>query len=221
MSEPILVSIQVGRPRERGTAGAADPMDRPWVSAFFKEPVAGPVRVRRTNLDGDAQADLANHGGLDKAVLSYSADHYPGWRTELSRELPLGAFGENLTVAGLTEAGVCVGDVWRVGEVEFEVSQPRQPCWKLARRWRLRDLPARVVATGRSGWYLRVLREGDVAAGVPFVLVGRPNPAWTVARANQVMHHEQDDRDAAQELAAVPGLAGSWRRALLERAAEL
>lgn len=215
----LLASIQVGRPGWHGTPGAADPMDRPWLSGFFKFPVPGPVAVRRTNLDGDGQADLQNHGGVDKAVLAYSADHYTGWLAELGMpDLPFGAFGENLTVSGLTEAGVCVGDVWRCGDVVFEVSQPRQPCWKLARRWKVKELPAMVVATGRSGWYLRVLAEGTIEAGQAFELAERPNPEWTIERANRVLYHMQDDRGANAELAAVPQLSMSWREVLLERA---
>jgi MOSC domain-containing protein YiiM len=216
---PTLVSIQVGRPRVIGTPDAADPQDRPWTTGFFKEPVAGPVYVRAENIDGDGQADRENHGGPDKAVLAYSADHYPGWRERLGRpDLPFGAFGENLTVAGLAEADVCVGDRWRCGPVRFEVSQPRQPCWKLARRWRVKELPAWVVATDRSGWYLRVLAEGEIAAGMPLELEARPRPEWSIERANRVMYQMRGDRDAAAELAAVPELSMSWREEMVRRA---
>jgi MOSC domain-containing protein YiiM len=219
MYQPVLLSIQVGRPAEHGTDGAADPMDCPWTSGFFKAPVAGPISLGRTNLDGDGQEDLVNHGGPDKAVCVYSADHYDTWRHEL--ELPgltFGAFGENFTIGGMDEDGVCIGDVWRVGEATVQVSQPRQPCWKLARRWRIKDLPGRVVATGRTGWYFRVLEEGVVSPELPMALVERPFPSWTVGRANRVMHHDRGDRRAAAELAAVPPLSASWREALARRA---
>lgn len=220
MPQPVLLSIQVGRPAEHGNDGATDPMDRPWTSGFFKTPVAGPVFLGRTNLDGDGQADLVNHGGPDKAVCAYSADHYSAWMAEWGLpELPSGAFGENFTLGDLTEADVCIGDVWRVGEAVVQVSQPRQPCWKLARRWRVKDLPGQVVATGRTGWYFRVRKEGLVAPGVFLHLVERPFPSWTVARANRVMHHDKGDRIAAADLAAVPPLAASWRDALLKRLA--
>jgi len=215
---PAIISIQVGLPRFRGTPGAADPMDRPWCTGFFKEPVAGPVRVGRTNIVGDGQADLEVHGGPDKAVLAYSADHYPAWRAELGLpDLPFGAFGENLTVAGLTEADVCVGDVWTAGEVTFEVSQPRQPCWKLARRWKVKTLPATVIETGRSGWYFRVTVEGELTAGAELTLADRPRPTWTVARANTVMHHEKTNPTLSAELASVPELSISWRDTLTGR----
>jgi MOSC domain-containing protein YiiM len=221
MTTPHIVSVQVGLPRSLGTADAADPMDRPWTTGFFKEPVAGPVVVGPTGLNGDGQADLVNHGGPNKAVLAYAAAHYPGWREELGRDdLPYGGFGENLTLAGLDESAVCVGDVWAAGDVLFEVSQPRQPCWKLARRWRVKDLALCVQRNGRSGWYFRVLRPGELSANVPLVLRDRPAPEWTVARANRLMHHDKHDLAAAAALLAVPALSASWRAALSGRLAK-
>jgi MOSC domain-containing protein YiiM len=210
---PQLLSIQVSLPR------VFDSPERPWRTGFFKEPVPGPVTVTRTHILGDGQADLVNHGGPDKAVLAYPAEHYPGWRADLNLpDMPHGGFGENLTIEGLREPDVCIGDVWQAGEVVFEVSQPRQPCWKLARRWSMKDLPARVVATGRTGWYLRVRKEGSLAVGAEFTLQSRPNPEWSVARATVVMYHRRDDRELSRELAHVPELSMSWREALLQRA---
>ena len=216
---PMLVSIQVGLPQTRGVDGADDPMDQPWTSGFIKEPVYGPVRVRRTHLDGDGQADLRVHGGVDKAILAYSADHYPLWREELGiNDLPHGAFGENFTIAGLDERTVCVGDGWQIGDqVRVEVSQPRQPCWKLARRWRRPDLPQRVLENGRSGWYFRVLTEGQVIAGLALTLQERPFPRWTIAEATDVRLHRPHDQRANAELAGLSPLAESWRSALRKR----
>jgi len=212
----ILVSIQVGLPRRWGDPEATDPMERPWESAIAKEPVQGPVWLGRTNLIGDGQADLKHHGGPDKAVLAYAAAHYPLWRAELGRsDLPYGAFGENFTINGLTEEVVCIGDVYAIGEARVQVSQPRQPCWKIARRWRIKDLTARVVETGRTGWYLRVLTEGYVEARVPVELVERPFPQWTVARATEVMRNRWRDQAAARALAECPALAQSWKETLI------
>ncbi len=217
-----LYSVQVGMPRSYGSEDAFDPHDKPWMTGFFKTPVEGPVFVGSTNLVGDGQADLKNHGGVDKAVLAYSADHYPKWRDELRLpDMPCGAFGENLTVAGLSEQLVCIGDLFRVGEVLFEVSQPRQPCWKLARRWRMHELTGLVVNNGRSGWYLRVLSEGSVEAGMLVTLIERPNPSWPISRANEILHHRRTDLALTLELADVPGLADSWVGELRERAERL
>jgi MOSC domain-containing protein YiiM len=219
MPTPTLLSIQVGQPTEYGRPDAADPHDRLWTTAFYKTPIRGPVFVTQTNITGDRQADVEHHGGVDKAVLAYAASHYELWRRELARDnLPCGGFGENLTIDGLTEESVCIGDVWSLGEAVFQVSQPRQPCWKLARRWRTKELAAVVIANGRTGWYLRVLQEGLIDAGQELTLVGRPHPAWTVARANDVMHHRKSDVALAAELASLPELSQSWRKELQSRA---
>lgn len=222
VSAGTLESIQVGLPREYGEESAADPMDRLWTTAFYKERVAGPVQVGFTQIVGDGQADQVHHGGPDKAILAYAASHYPAWRDALDQPgLPFGGFGENFTVSGLTEREVCIGDTWAIGsEVVVQVSQPRQPCWKLARRWRVKTLALQVQQTGRTGWYFRVLSEGTVTAGMPLILVERPFPEWTVDRANQVMHHDKSNIAAAQALAALPELSESWRTTLQRRGSE-
>lgn len=215
-----LLSIQVGRPQAFGHASAALWPDRPWTTGFFKVPVAGPVWLGGENLAGDGQADLRHHGGPEKAVNVYPAEHYPYWATELGvMELPRPAFGENFTTAGLLEAAVCIGDVFGLGTALVQLSQPRQPCWKLNRRWRIPDLAWRVQQSGRTGWYFRVLREGEVEAGQTFQLRERPHPGWTVATANEVMHLRQHDLDRAHALAGCPALAASWRESLERRVA--
>lgn len=214
-----IVSVQVGMPRGHGAEGAADPMDRPWVTGFFKAPVAGPVRVGATNLEGDGQADLRVHGGPDKAVLLYAAAHYPAWRGELGAEMPFGAFGENLAVEGMTEQTVCIGDVYDAGTARLQVAQPRGPCWKIARRWKMRDLSARVQRHGRTGWYARVLRQGVLQAGDALTLVERPHPEWTVALALELLRPGNGREAEAAALARVPALAESWRAVIQYRLA--
>jgi MOSC domain-containing protein YiiM len=218
----VLESVQIGAVRNYGRYDAVNTHDLPWTTGFFKAPVSGPVYVSKVNLDGDGQADLINHGGVDKAVLAYSADHYPKWREELHiPDMPFGAFGENLTISGLNEELVCIGDTFRIGPVKLEVSQPRQPCWKLARRWRMHELTGLVIRNGRSGWYFRVLEKGNIEPHMPVTLFERPNPEWSIARANHILHHERTDLAATLELAAVPKLAGSWVEELQERAERL
>jgi len=221
MTQASLRSIQIGKPKSYGVEGAAETHDKPWTTGFFKTPIEGAIFVGRTNLAGDGQADLKHHGGVDKAVLAYSAENYPKWRADINRDLPFGAFGENLTIAGLNEETVFIGDIFSIGEVLFEVSQPRQPCWKLARRWRMNELVIMVINNGRTGWYLRVLREGQIQSGMPVTLLERPNPEWPIARANHILHHHKKDLDLTLQLAAVPRLAHSWVNELNERAFNL
>lgn len=215
---PVIESIQVGQPRTLGRVESGDPFDRPWSSAIHKHSVTGPIRVHRTNMAGDAQADLVNHGGPDKALLVYSADHAVDWRRELPRlDVSPGAFGENLTVAGLDERSVCIGDVYRFGGVLAQVSQPRSPCWKLARRHRQLDLAARVDRNGRSGWYLRVLEEGDMCPSDELALLERLHPMWTVARTASAMRDRHASRDLIEELSQLTALSAGWRQRLVRR----
>lgn len=212
-----LLSVWVGRP-QRVEEGRS-----PWTTAFFKKSVEGSLWLTETNLDGDEQADLDVHGGPDKAVCVYPAAHYECWALELGRRAGSpGWFGENFSVADQTESTVCIGDVYRVGTARVQVSQPRSPCWKLAKRWRLSDLPNRVVRTGRSGWYLRVLRPGWLGSGLAITLESRPWPAWSIARVNELSYGLGDggaDRDAGlRALADCPDLADQWRAGLLEPA---
>ena len=219
MTTPHVISIQVGLPQSLGVKGALKPMDRPWTTGFCKKPVKGKIWVGSTNLRGDGQADLKHHGGAEKAVLAYVGEHYPSWRKKLQLpNFPYGAFGENLTLAGQTESSVCIGDIYDLGDARIQVSQPRQPCWKLSRRWQIRDLALQVQQTGQTGWYFRVLKEGNIEANLPLILRDRFYPQWTIKRANQIMHHELNNRESAAQLAACPLLATNWQKTLSLRA---
>lgn len=218
-SPGCIISLQVGLPRLIEVEATRTASDRTWTTGFFKLPVPHPVWLRKLNLDGDGQADLENHGGLDKAVNVYPAEHYPYWVQTIGLpDLQPGSFGENFTIEGLLESDVCIGDVFEVGDALVQVSQPRQPCWKLARRWQIKDLALLVQETGRTGWYFRVLKEGHVQAGNRLVLVERHHPSWTVFSANEVMHRRTQDRQAAQELADCTDLSSRWRNKLNRRA---
>lgn len=218
---PEILSIQAALPREVSATEAPDPGGKAWRTGFFKTPVAGPAMLRRTNLDGDGQGDLKNHGGPDKAALCYAAAHYPLWRTELGwPDLPHGAFAENFTIADLDEAAVCIGDLYAVGGALVQVSQPRQPCWKITARWRMPDLTDRVLKSGRTGWYVRVLQEGVVRAGDRVQLMERPHPEWSVTRATGVIYAPRD-LEGARGLLGCDALAESWRIGLRARLARV
>ncbi|MBV9849925.1 MAG: MOSC domain-containing protein [Armatimonadetes bacterium] len=208
-----LLSLHVGRPQQR-TSAVRDGQPTRWTSAIYKQPVVGPRALGPTNLDGDAQGDTKNHGGPDKAVCCYPAEHYPSWRELLGLDaasFPYGAFGENFTLVGLTEDQICIGDTFQVGTARVQVSQPRMPCWKLGRKWERPELPGEAVATGRTGYYLRVLQPGLVSPGDPLTLLNRPLPDWPVARVNAIMYVHKDDAALAAEAARLPFLAEAWK----------
>ncbi len=197
-----IASVQVGMPARRGDLH----------TGFGKTAVAGGVRAGREGLEGDGQADRRYHGGPEMAVLAYGAGHYPAWRAELSwPELPLGGFGENLSVEGAVEETACIGDVWRAGTALLQISSPRKPCHKISDYWGRPGLLKRVEQSGRIGWYLRVLEEGVLGAGMEIALVERPHPDWPVARAFRIGVARKADRAAARELAQVAALSPRWK----------
>lgn len=214
MSEFEVLELRVGRAAPLGAAGAR--------SAIDKQAVSGPLAVNTLGFDDDEQADTKHHGGPHKAVHAYAISHLPTWTQELperaARFRP-GAFGENLVLDGVTEADVCLGDRWRVGAALFEVSQGRQPCWKLNLRFDVPDMARRVQDSGRSGWYFRVVEPGIVAAGDRGTLSTRPNPDWSLARVSHLLYHDRMHRAALAELAAIPGLPESWLRLVEARLA--
>jgi len=186
---------------------------------IIKQRVDIPVNVRTENIDGDQQADLVHHGGPDKAICAYPLHNYVFWIREFPGiDWQAGYFGENLTLSGIGEADVCIGDSFEVGSCVLQISQPRQPCWKLSRRWKLPKLAVRVQQTGRTGWYLRVLNEGLLESGQVMKLIERSNPRWTIASANDVMFAKPRNFVDDQDLAACQLLSSSGRETLRTRA---
>lgn len=181
-----IVSVNVGQSRE-----VTDAAGNQVLTSIYKSPVCGSVRVRQLNIDGDCQSDLVKHGGPLRAVYMYPSEHYAFWQSELpDTPLPWGAFGENLTIEGLLEDDVRVGDRLRVGSVELVVTRPRKPCYKLAIRLARRDMVSRFRASGRSGFYVSVAREGDLQAGDAIERIERGTGA--------IIHDMFTDTDAMQ-----------------------
>lgn len=209
---PQLVAVSVGLPQTL-TSSVKDTYGPEWTSAIAKRPVAGRVRVGETNLAGDAQADLKNHGGPDQAVLGYSAEHYEYWRSILPEvDWQFGGFGENFTISGHNEDTVHLGDVYAIGAVRVEVTKPRAPCYKISRRYSLRALTGLVEETGYHGWYYRVLTEGDVEAGMPVELIGRPHPSVSIRAMNDALHSPEEYPELVEEIAASRATTDGWRR---------
>lgn len=207
MAEFKVLETRIGRAAPLGPNGAR--------SAIDKHKVEGPLAAGPLGFDGDEQADSRHHGGPHKAIHAYSIAHLAMWARELpdraDRFRP-GAFGENLVISGASEADICLGDQWRIGSVLVEVSQGRQPCWKLNLRFDVSDMARRVQDSGRTGWYFRVIESGVIAAGDRGALILRTHHDWTLARVSHLLYHDRMNRRALAELAALPGLPESWKR---------
>lgn len=211
----MLVSVNVGLPQDvmwHGTSVS---------TAIFKQPVQGPITLRKLNLDGDRQADLIVHGGEYKAAYCYPVEHYEYWKGELpGRELPLGIFGENFTTDGLTETSVNIGDQFSIGSAEVVVTQPRLPCFKLGIRFQMDDMVKRFLISGRTGFYLAVLREGEVAAGDAITATVQDLNAITVSEITRLYtakRYNANDLASVQRALQIKALPESWKGYFRER----
>ncbi|MNI35622.1 6-N-hydroxylaminopurine resistance protein [compost metagenome] len=186
-------------------------------TGIFKTPVNDSLFLSWENFEGDGQADLVHHGGREKAVCVYAYEHYPFWEKELGTQLGFGAFGENLTVRGLVETDVCIGDVFKLGEAIVQVSQPRQPCFKLSIRYQAPEMPLKVQETGYTGFYFRVLKEGRVSLTDSLVRVASHPKSITISFANRIMHVEKDSMEDVKRILEVEELSVNWRRTFTKR----
>ncbi len=209
-----VLAVLVGEIRNLPPDGVGGWIDRPWRTAIFKRPVTGPVWFGHMGPVGDHHADLTRHGGEEKAVLAFSQSSYDVLRAEGFDGASAGSFGENLLVQGADETSVCIGDLVAIGGAQLRVVQPRQPAWKIARRWHDTRLPKRLAAEGRTGWYCRVMKPGEIAPGSNLMLLERPYPHISVRRAVEILYSRHRDVSAAQELASCPALGASWRAKL-------
>jgi MOSC domain-containing protein YiiM len=204
-----LVSVNAGLPREVTWHG------RSVLTGIYKVPVDGRVALRKLNLDGDRQADLSVHGGEDKAVYCYPLEHYDFWKKELpGRELPLGMFGENFTTRGLLQDSVNLGDRFSIGSAELVVTQPRLPCYKLGIRFQADDMVKRFLASGRSGFYFAVLREGEVGSGDEIKVTRRGAgavPVSEITRLYVAKRYEERDVVSVRKALRVDALPESWK----------
>jgi MOSC domain-containing protein YiiM len=211
-----LLSVNCGLPRQVNWHGTL------VNTSIFKEPVSGRVPLRTLNLDGDKQSDLTVHGGQYKAVYCYPVQHYEYWKAQLpGQPLPVGVFGENFTVEGFDEDSVNIGDRFSVGSAEVVVSQPRLPCYKLGIRFGSDEMVKRFLASGLTGFYLAVLREGEVGAGdeiVPLSHDPESIPVSTVTRLYIAKEYDSEDLRDVQVAMKSSALPDSWKQWLWERA---
>ncbi|MCM3788057.1 MOSC domain-containing protein [Domibacillus indicus] len=206
-----ILSVNVGKPADL-------PYGKKVVqSGIQKAPVHQAIFLSKTGFEGDGQADLVHHGGEDKAVCVYPHEHYTYWAKTLGRPLPQAAFGENITAAGLLETDVYIGDIFQLGEAVVQISQPRQPCFKLAARYNEPTLVSRVDETGYTGFYFRVLTEGKVGAESRLERIHIHPAAITVEEANQIMKKKESSQEKIKKLVDLEELAESWKKPLLKR----
>ncbi len=207
-----VISVNVGLPREVEWKG------RTVTTGIFKEPAAGRVRLRRLNLDGDGQADLAVHGGRDKAVYAYPVEHYDYWRRQLPEmDLPFGMFGENLTIEGLFEDEVNIGDRFLIGSALVMVTQPRMPCYKLGLKFGRDDIIKQFLESGRSGFYLAVIEEGEIAAGDRIELIARDENNVKVSDIVRLYARDKYDVESLRRATRVEALPKDWRDYFAQR----
>jgi MOSC domain-containing protein YiiM len=212
-SQPKLVSVQVGIPRTVQVDGGE------VTTAIFKAPVDKRITLHWLNLEGDQQADLSVHGGRDKTVYVYPSEHYSYWKKELpGADFSWGAFGENFTTAGLLESEVCLGDRFTIGTAEVVVTQPRLPCFKLNLKFSRDDMAKRFLASRRSGFYLRVLHEGEVAPGDKIIRTHQDENCVSISDAMRIYLHEPSMDELRRRALQVEYLSPSWRERFREQA---
>ncbi|EOO27183.1 cytoplasmic protein [Bacillus cereus BAG1X2-3] len=210
-NEYQLLSLSIGLPKEVTYGGKV------INTGINKKQVKEPVYLSFVKFNGDGQADLVHHGGVDKAVCVYTGDHYPYWEKELNQDLVYGAFGENITVSGMREEDVCIGDTFELGEAIVQVTQPRQPCFKLAKKYNIPKLPLYFQETGYTGFYFRVLKEGWVSSVDTLKRLQSDPKGVSVAFANRIMHKEKQNIEGVKRILEVNALSSSWRKSFEKR----
>lgn len=210
-----IISINISLPRSVIYDG-----DRRLRSGINKKPVSGKIVLDTMGFQDDGSADLVHHGGEDKAVCAYCADHFPFWEKELGRKISPGAFGENLSIAGIRESKIHIGDIFRIGEAEIQCTQPRQPCHKLNKIFALNEMALRVQQTGYSGYYFRVLKTGWVESGAKVRLIEKGPLQFSIAAANELMHHDKYNFEKIRKILSIESLSPSWRQTFQHRLAK-
>ncbi|MFB6366937.1 MOSC domain-containing protein [Paenibacillus elgii] len=213
MASIEILSLNVGMPKQ------VQFQQKDVSTGIFKTATDEALYLSYLNFEGDGQGDLVHHGGREKAVCVYPCEHYPFWEDELKRPLEYGALGENLTIKGLLETDVCIGDVFELGKAIVQVSQPRQPCYKLTIRHGVPDMLLKVQQTGYTGFYFRVLAEGVVSKDDGLSLLHRHPKEITVSFANGIMHREKDNIEGIKQILEVQELSLNWRNTFLKRLA--
>lgn len=215
MIPPFVKTLNIGTAKEHNFFG------KRVTTGICKEPVSQPVHTSKTGFVGDGIFNIKYHGGRDKAICVYPQKHLAHWQEVLGMPLPQAPFGENLSITELSEGDVHIGDIYRIGEVLVEVSQPRQPCKTLALRYNKSDFVKIVVQSGFTGWYLRVIEEGKISQGDACTLVQADPAQVSITFANQIMHHDRKNKEGIKRVLGVAALSQSWQKSLRELLAKV
>lgn len=214
----FVVSIQKGKVAHYGDATKKSFEEKAWQTASFKEPTQEPVFVSFMGMDGDEVADTLHHGGVDKAVFANSYENYPLWEKFLHvSPLPMGALAENLTLSGVHERTVCLGDIHHIGSVILRVSQPRKPCWKIAKRWNAKHFTEEIFTSGLTGWYYQVLQEGIVKKGDTIFLHEKGKVGISILEANNAFKNPHTYQKQLKNILTIPSLALSYLESIEKR----
>lgn len=218
MNEPFVHKLMVGKVKQVERAETASPAKKYWETGMLKDVVEDQVWLSTSGLVGDEVADTTNHGGKEKALFAYPIQHYTYFREHAGIEhIDVGAMGENVSVLEMDEHLVCIGDIYAFGDARIQVSQPREPCWKPGELLGVKDLAAQIKQTGRSGWYFRVLKEGDVISRIDIELVERPYPEWSITACQEIAKHPLMNLRRTRDLLACDALAERWKRPLRKK----
>lgn len=216
--EAKVISLQTGRVQHYGDANKITFFEKAWQSGFLKEPCEGKVHVGFMGLEGDEVADRLHHGGIHKALFANSYENYPHWAEFLAlSSLPYGALGENLTLSGLHESSVMLGDIHTIGSAVLQVSQPRKPCWKISRRWNHPTFTHEIFTSGLSGWYYTVLREGEIAQNDTVSVKRGEGKAISILEANEAFKEPSLNAKILEAILNIPSLAPSYYESIEKR----
>lgn len=213
-----VLSVQVGCAKTYGDAGSKDFLEKEWQSASFKEVSKTPLYASFNGLAGDEVADKMHHGGVDKAIFANSYENYAHWASFLGVEqLPFGALAENLTIQGLHESSVMLGEIHQIGTALLQVSQPRKPCWKISRRWNHKAFTNEIFTSGLTGWYYKVLQEGIISTGDEVRVISAETPKISILEANNAFCEPEKYRHILETILEIPSLASSYKESIVKR----
>lgn len=216
--EACVLSVQVGRAKTYGDAQSKDFLEKEWESASFKEVSKTPLYASFSGLAGDEVADKMHHGGMDKAIFANSYENYAHWASFLGVEhLSFGALAENLTMTGLHESNVMLGEIHQIGTVLLQVSQPRKPCWKISRRWNHKAFTNEIFTSGLTGWYYKVLQEGIISAGDEVRVIRAETPQLSILEANEAFGEPEKYGHILEAILEIPSLANSYKESIVKR----